>query len=119
MLDSNQNTPNAGFSIGFNTNQRSGISGSGTPGTGTDASGTRNTNIPGTSGPSGTTSGGLFCAKPASTGFGSTTAFGTNTNTTPHDLDHFPTPDEGPEFYVDYGETGPYVAEVGDGECAT
>ena len=34
------------------------------------------------------------------------------------DLDHFPTPDDGPEFFVDYGETGPYVAEVGDGECA-
>jgi sulfite reductase beta subunit-like hemoprotein len=34
------------------------------------------------------------------------------------DLDHFPTPEEGPEFFVDYGETGPYVAEVGDGECA-
>jgi sulfite reductase beta subunit-like hemoprotein len=34
------------------------------------------------------------------------------------DLDHFPTPDEAPDFYVDYGETGPYVAEVGDGECA-
>jgi sulfite reductase beta subunit-like hemoprotein len=35
------------------------------------------------------------------------------------DLDHFPTPDEAPDFYVDYGETGPYVAEVGDSECAT
>jgi sulfite reductase (ferredoxin) len=34
------------------------------------------------------------------------------------DLDTFPTPEEGPEFFVDYGETGPYVAEVGDGECA-
>ena len=34
------------------------------------------------------------------------------------DLDEFPTPDVGPEFYVDYDETGPYVAEVGDGECA-
>ena len=34
------------------------------------------------------------------------------------DLDHFPTPDVGPEFYVDYDETGPYVADVGDGECA-
>ncbi len=30
----------------------------------------------------------------------------------------FPSPDEAPEFYVDYGETGPYVAEVGEGECA-
>jgi len=35
------------------------------------------------------------------------------------DLDQFPTPDEAPDFYVDYGETGPYVAEVGDSECAT
>jgi sulfite reductase beta subunit-like hemoprotein len=35
------------------------------------------------------------------------------------DLDAFPTPDEAPDFYVDYGETGPYVAEVGDSECAT
>ncbi|MGH8976428.1 MAG: hypothetical protein ACRDV7_00025, partial [Acidimicrobiia bacterium] len=34
------------------------------------------------------------------------------------DLDHFPTPEVGPDFYVDYDETGPYVAEVGDGECA-
>jgi sulfite reductase beta subunit-like hemoprotein len=34
------------------------------------------------------------------------------------DLDVFPTPDEGPDFYVDFDETGPYVAEVGDGECA-
>jgi hypothetical protein len=30
----------------------------------------------------------------------------------------FPTPDEAPDFYIDYGETGPYVAEVGEGECA-
>jgi sulfite reductase beta subunit-like hemoprotein len=35
------------------------------------------------------------------------------------DLDHFPTPDEAPDFYVDYGETGPYEAIVGDSECAT
>jgi sulfite reductase beta subunit-like hemoprotein len=34
------------------------------------------------------------------------------------DLDSFPTPDVAPDFYVDYDETGPYVAEVGDGECA-
>jgi sulfite reductase beta subunit-like hemoprotein len=34
------------------------------------------------------------------------------------DLDVFPTPDVAPDFYVDYDETGPYVAEVGDGECA-
>lgn len=35
------------------------------------------------------------------------------------DLDSFPEPDDGPEYYVDYGETGPYVAEVGDSESAT
>jgi sulfite reductase beta subunit-like hemoprotein len=35
------------------------------------------------------------------------------------DLDEFPTPAEHPEFYVDYGETGPYVAETGESECAT
>jgi sulfite reductase (ferredoxin) len=35
------------------------------------------------------------------------------------DLDHFPTPEEGPDFFVDYGETGPYIAEIGEGECAT
>ena len=34
------------------------------------------------------------------------------------DLDHFPAPDEDPSFYVDYDETGPYVADVGIGECA-
>jgi len=35
------------------------------------------------------------------------------------DLDVFPTPDEAPDFFIDYDETGPYVAEVGEGECAT
>jgi len=35
------------------------------------------------------------------------------------DLDEFPEPDVAPDFYVDYGETGPYVAETGDSECAT
>ncbi|CAN5663313.1 nitrite/sulfite reductase [soil metagenome] len=35
------------------------------------------------------------------------------------DLDHFPTPEEAPDFYVDYDETGPYVAETGASECAT
>jgi sulfite reductase (ferredoxin) len=35
------------------------------------------------------------------------------------ELDEFPTPEEGPDFYVDYDETGPYVAEIGDSECAT
>jgi hypothetical protein len=34
------------------------------------------------------------------------------------DLDHFPTPEENADFFVDYGETGPFVAEVGDSECA-
>jgi sulfite reductase beta subunit-like hemoprotein len=33
-------------------------------------------------------------------------------------LDDWPTPDEAPDFYVDYGEQGPYVADVGEGECA-
>lgn len=35
------------------------------------------------------------------------------------DLDEFPTPADGPEYYVDYGEAGPYVAETGESECAT
>ncbi len=35
------------------------------------------------------------------------------------ELDRFPTPEEGPDFYVDYGETGPYVTEIGESECAT
>src|SRR5438105_12307704 len=34
------------------------------------------------------------------------------------ELDHFPAPDERPDFYIDYDETGPYSAEVGAGECA-
>jgi sulfite reductase beta subunit-like hemoprotein len=34
------------------------------------------------------------------------------------DLDHFPTPEENADFFVDYGETGPFVSEVGDSECA-
>ena len=34
-------------------------------------------------------------------------------------MDTWPTPEEAPDFYVDYDETGPYVAEVGDSECAT
>jgi sulfite reductase beta subunit-like hemoprotein len=33
--------------------------------------------------------------------------------------DHVPTPDDRPDFYVDYDETGPYVAEVSESECAT
>ena len=34
------------------------------------------------------------------------------------DLDDWPSPEERPDFYVDFDETGPYVAEVGAGECA-
>jgi sulfite reductase beta subunit-like hemoprotein len=34
------------------------------------------------------------------------------------ELDQFPSPDERPEFYVDYDETGPFDATVGDSECA-
>lgn len=41
----------------------------------------------------------------------------TGVGTTLKDLDEFPTPDENPEFYVDFDETGPYVADVGQGEC--
>ncbi len=35
------------------------------------------------------------------------------------ELDRFPTPAEAPDFYIDFGETGPYVADVGESECAT
>jgi sulfite reductase beta subunit-like hemoprotein len=35
------------------------------------------------------------------------------------ELDQFPLPEEAPDYYVDYGETGPYEAVVGDSECAT
>jgi len=34
------------------------------------------------------------------------------------DLDVFPSPEHAPEFYVDYGETGPFIADVGESECA-
>jgi sulfite reductase beta subunit-like hemoprotein len=34
------------------------------------------------------------------------------------DLDIFPLPDENPDFFVDFHETGPFVSEVGVGECA-
>jgi len=34
------------------------------------------------------------------------------------DLDVFPSPEEAPDFYVDYGEQGPFVAAVGESECA-
>ncbi|HUF84505.1 MAG TPA: nitrite/sulfite reductase [Acidimicrobiia bacterium] len=35
------------------------------------------------------------------------------------ELDDFPDPETNPDFYVDFDETGPYVADVGDSECAT
>jgi hypothetical protein len=35
------------------------------------------------------------------------------------DLDFFPSPEEAPEFYADFDETGPFVAEIGESECAT
>jgi len=35
------------------------------------------------------------------------------------DLDFFPAPDVAPEYYADYDETGPFVAEIGESECAT
>jgi hypothetical protein len=34
------------------------------------------------------------------------------------DLDDWPTPEERPDYYIDFDETGPYVADVGEGECA-
>jgi sulfite reductase beta subunit-like hemoprotein len=34
------------------------------------------------------------------------------------ELDAFPTPEEHPEFYADYDETGPFVAVIGESECA-
>src|SRR4051794_21515684 len=34
-------------------------------------------------------------------------------------MDDWPTPEEAADFYVDYDETGPYVAETGESECAT
>ena len=34
------------------------------------------------------------------------------------ELDVFPTPEEAPDFYADYDETGPFVAAVGESECA-
>lgn len=35
------------------------------------------------------------------------------------ELDVFPKPEENPDFFVDYDETGPYSAEIGESECAT
>jgi hypothetical protein len=34
------------------------------------------------------------------------------------DLDEWPEPDDRPDYYIDFDETGPYVAKVGEGECA-
>jgi sulfite reductase beta subunit-like hemoprotein len=34
------------------------------------------------------------------------------------DLDFFPAPEERPDYYADYDETGPFVAVIGDSECA-
>jgi sulfite reductase beta subunit-like hemoprotein len=34
------------------------------------------------------------------------------------DLDVFPKPEERPDFYVDFDETGPFSGDVGAGECA-
>jgi sulfite reductase beta subunit-like hemoprotein len=39
--------------------------------------------------------------------------------TTLKDLDVFPTPEDNPDFYIDFDETGPYVSAVGESECAT
>ena len=30
----------------------------------------------------------------------------------------WPDPEERPDYYIDFDETGPYVADVGEGECA-
>jgi sulfite reductase beta subunit-like hemoprotein len=35
------------------------------------------------------------------------------------DLDIVPKPDDSPDFFVDYDETGPFVAAAGESECAT
>ena len=34
------------------------------------------------------------------------------------DLDEFPKPEENEDFYVDFGETGPYEKVLGESECA-
>lgn len=39
--------------------------------------------------------------------------------TTLADLAETPEPVAAPDMYVDYGETGPYAAEIGESECAT
>ena len=35
------------------------------------------------------------------------------------DLDHFPAPETGPDFYIDYDEFAPFTADIGASECAT
>ncbi len=35
------------------------------------------------------------------------------------DLDVFPTPEEDPDFFIDFDETAPFVPEIGESECAT
>jgi hypothetical protein len=35
------------------------------------------------------------------------------------DLDVIPTPEEDEAYFTDYDETGPFVAEVAESECAT
>jgi sulfite reductase beta subunit-like hemoprotein len=35
------------------------------------------------------------------------------------DLDAFPAYEQSPDFYTDYGETGPFEAIIGESECAT
>jgi hypothetical protein len=34
------------------------------------------------------------------------------------ELDNFPTPEEGPDYYVDFDETGPFEVQLGESECA-
>jgi sulfite reductase beta subunit-like hemoprotein len=34
------------------------------------------------------------------------------------DLDDIPQPEASPDFFIDYGETGPFTGEVGESECA-
>ena len=35
------------------------------------------------------------------------------------DLDEVPTPEDSPEYFTDYDETGPFVAQIAESECAT
>lgn len=100
MFDSNQDTLNTNFDFESNANQDSDTFCSDTPGTRIEAS--RTSNTPGLLETSETTNDG-FDANPVSTefdggvfesgtrGFENTTTFATNTNTTPHNLNDFPT----------------------------